>query len=182
LHRDAAEVYRAPYAQRAQLFVGTGRGAFRDASDRVGPYFREARVGRGLAWADFDNDGRPDLVYSHVGGPPSLLHNRTETANHWLGLELVGDGKKSNRNATGSRIEVQTAAGVQVRFVNGGGSYLSASERRQLIGLAAADRASRVTVRWPSGREQTFADVPGGHWWRLTEGADRPTPLPTAGR
>jgi hypothetical protein len=182
LHRDAAEVYRAPYAQRAQLFVGTGRGSYRDASDRAGPYFRESRVGRGLAWADFDNDGKPDLAFSHVGGPPALLHNRTETANGWLGLELVGDGKRSNRNAIGARIEVQTADGVQVRFVNGGGSYLSASERRQLIGLGKADRAMKVTVRWPSGREQVYNDVPGRRWWRLTEGKEQSTPRPTAGR
>src|SRR5262249_38556670 len=79
LHRDSATVYGAPYAQRAQLFVGTGRGSFRDASGRAGPYFRESRVGRGLARADFDNDGKPDLAFSHVGGPPALLHNRTET-------------------------------------------------------------------------------------------------------
>ncbi|MBP3960573.1 CRTAC1 family protein [Gemmata sp. G18] len=181
LHRDAAEVYRAPYAQRAQLFVGTGPGSFRDASDRIGAYFREPRVGRGLAWADFDNDGKPDLVFSHVGGPPAVLHNRTETTNNWLGLELVGDGKRSNRNAIGARIEVRTASGVQVRFVNGGGSYLSASERRQLIGLGG-DRVARVTVRWPSGREQVYEEVPGRRWWRLTEGAADPTALPIAGR
>jgi enediyne biosynthesis protein E4 len=182
LHRDAEQVYRAPYAQRAQLFVGTGKGSYRDASDRVGAYFRESRVGRGIAWADFDNDGKSDLAFSHVGGPIALLHNRTETNNAWLGLELIGDGKRSNRNAIGSRIEVQTANGTQVRFVNGGGSYLSASERRQLIGLGSADRAIRITVRWPSGREQTFREVPGRRWWRLTEGVDQPSPLPIAGR
>jgi hypothetical protein len=182
LHPDAAEVYGAPYAQRGQLFVGTGPGSFRDASDRAGPYFREGRVGRGLAWADFDNDGKPDLAFSHVGGRPALLHNHTETTNGWLGLALVGDGKRSNRNAIGARIEVQTPAGVQVRFVNGGGSYLSASERRQLIGLGGADRANRVTVRWPSGRQQVFRDVPGRTWIRLTEGVDQPTPLPIRGR
>jgi hypothetical protein len=174
LHRDAAEVYRAPYAQRAQLFVGTGPGSYRDASDRSGPYFHEARVGRGLAWADFDNDGKPDLAFSHVGGPPALLHNRVPTDNAWLGLELIGDGRRSNRNAVGARVEVETEAGTQVRFVNGGGSYLSASERRQLVGLGTADRAKRVTVRWPSGKEQTFADVPGRQWWRLTEGKEKP--------
>lgn len=182
LHRDAERVYRAPYAQRAQLFIGTNVGAYRDASDRVGSYFRESRVGRGVAWADFDNDGKPDLAFSHVGGPIALLQNRTETNNGWLGLELIGDGKKNNRNAIGSRIEVQSANGVQVRFVNGGGSYLSASERRQLIGLGSADQASRITVRWPSGQEQTFRDVPGRRWWRITEGAEQPSPLPIAGR
>jgi hypothetical protein len=178
LHRDAAEVYRAPYAQRAQLFVGVGPASYRDASDRTGPYFRKTRVGRGLAWADFDNDGKPDLAFSHVGGPPALLHNRTETANGWLGMELIGDGKRSNRNAIGARIEVQTAEGIQVRFVNGGGSYLSANERRQLIGLGGSNQASRVSVRWPSGREQVFKDVPARQWWRLVEGAELPTPLP----
>lgn len=178
LHRDAKTVYRAPYAQRAQLFVGTGWGAFRDASDRVGPYFHEARVGRGVVWADFDNDGKPDLAYSHVGGPPAVLHNRTETANAWLGLELIGDGKRSNRNAIGARVEVHTAAGVQVRFVNGGGSYLSASERRQLIGLGTAEVATKVVVKWPSGREQMFADLSARRWWRLTEGEDRPAAQP----
>ena len=179
LHPDAAVVYRAPYAQPAQLFVGTGPGTYRDASDRAGPFFREPRVGRGLARADYDNDGRPDLAFSHVGGPPALLHNRTETANAWLGLELVGDGKGSNRNAVGARVEVQTAAGSQVRFVNGGGSYLSASERRLLIGLNTADRTDRVRVRWPSGHEQVFENVPAGQWWRLTEGVDRPARRPT---
>jgi hypothetical protein len=174
IHRHADVVYRSPYAQRAQLFVGEGGGRFRDHSDRAGGYFREPQVGRGLAWADFDNDGKPDLAFSHVGGPPALLHNRVPTDNAWLGLELIGDGRRSNRNAVGARVEVETEAGTQVRFVNGGGSYLSASERRQLVGLGTADRAKRVTVRWPSGKEQTFADVPGRQWWRLTEGKEKP--------
>ena len=139
-------------------------------------YFLEHRVGRGMAWADFDNDGKPDLAVSHCGGPVVLLHNRTRTDNGWLGLELVGDGKRSNRNAIGARVEVEYDGGKQVRFVNGGGSYLSASERRVLIGLGAAEMARRVTVRWPSGREQVFAEVPGRHWWRLTEGRDQPEP------
>src|SRR5262249_49684788 len=94
--------------------------------------------GRGLAWADFDNDGRPDLAFSHCGGPVVLLQNRTQTENGWLGLELVGDGKRSNRNAIGARVELECDGGRQGRFVNGGGSYLSASERR---GLVACRRA-----------------------------------------
>src|SRR4029077_14729442 len=130
-----------PMGQEAQLFVGDGKGLFRDVSAQAGAYFRELRVGRGLAYADFDNDGRPDLVFSHNAGPMALLRNGIETDHAWLRLELIGDGKKSNRNAIGARVEIESGGYKQTRFINGGGSYLSASERRLLIGLGKAQRA-----------------------------------------
>src|SRR5262249_48750058 len=68
--RNSEEVFRAPFAQEAQLFLGLGSGRFRDVSAVSGGYFRTRRVGRGLAWADYDNDGKPDLAFSHNGGPP----------------------------------------------------------------------------------------------------------------
>jgi hypothetical protein len=166
--------FARPMAQEAQLFRGDGKGHFRDISEQAGEYFHELRVGRGLAYADFDNDGLPDLVFSHNAGPMALLHNRTETTNAWLRLELIGDGKKSNRNAIGARVEIEAGGKRQVRFLIGGGSYLSASERRMLVGLGAADRADRVTVFWPSGRKQVFANLSAGRWWRLHEGQDQP--------
>jgi hypothetical protein len=171
---EAPKKFGIPMAQEAQLFLGDGKGTFRDASAQAGAYFRELRVGRGLAYADFDNDGRPDLVFSHCAGKMALLHNRTETNNAWLRLELIGDGKKSNRNAIGARVEVEAGGRRQVRFVNGGGSYLSASERRLLVGLGAADRAEGVTVFWPSGAKQEFRNLEGRRWWRLHEGKDEP--------
>jgi hypothetical protein len=168
------EAFGQPLAQQAQLFLGNGEGQFRDVSDRVGSYFRERLVGRGLAWADYDNDGKPDLAFSHNKGPTVLLHNATVTSNHWIGLELRGDGRKSNRNAIGARVEVEAEGRRQVRFVNGGGSYLSASDRRVLLGLSGAERADRVTVHWPSGKKQEFWQMTGDRWWRLHEGVDRP--------
>ena len=140
----------------------------------AGPYFLEPHVGRGLAWADYDNDGLPDLAFSHNGGPVVLLRNRTRTANHWIRLELEGDGQRSNRNAIGARVEIEAGGTRQVHFVNGGGSYLSASERRLLIGLGALDQVGRATVTWPSGRRQVFENLAGDCWWRLHEGRERP--------
>jgi hypothetical protein len=174
IHRDAQEVYDAPFAQEAQFFLGTAPGRFRDVSSQVGPYFRTKVVGRGLAWADYDNDGLPDLAFSHNGAPCSLLRNGITTDNAWLRLELIGDGKKSNRNAIGARVEVEAGSLRQVRFVNGGGSYLSASDRRLLVGLGTADRARRVTVTWPSGGRQVFEDLASRTWWRLYEGREKP--------
>ncbi len=165
-----------PFAQEAQLFAGNGQGHFREVSAQAGAYFRQRRVGRGLAWADYDNDGRPDLAFSHNAGPVALLHNRTQTRHGWVRLELVGDGQKSNRNAIGARVEIDYGGTKQVRFLNGGGSYLSASERRLLVGLGRADRAERVTVIWPSGRRQEFRDLQGRQGWRLREGQDQPEP------
>jgi hypothetical protein len=170
-----------PTEQEAQLFLGDGHGRFREVSHQAGAYFTESYVGRGLAWADYDNDGRPDLAFSHVGGPIALLHNQTETTNNWITLELVGEwrtaapsGGRSNRNAIGARVEIYYGGQRQVRFINGGGSYLSASERRVLAGLGNATRAQRVLVTWPSGRKQEFHDLEGLHWYRLQEGERQP--------
>src|SRR5262249_46304864 len=55
VYRNEEEMNQ-PFAQKAQLFVGDGHGRFRDISEQAGGYFRQRRVGRGLAWADYDND------------------------------------------------------------------------------------------------------------------------------
>jgi hypothetical protein len=86
---------------------------------------------------------------------------------------LIGDGKKSNRNAIGARVEIEVDGHKIVRFVTGGGSYLSASDRRLLIGLGKNERVDRVTVNWPSGRKQEFGSLKGDSGWRLTEGLEK---------
>jgi hypothetical protein len=181
IERYAPEILGCQYEQEPQLFLGNGGGRFRDVSDQVGPYFRQRHLGRGLAWADYDNDGRPDLAFSHLGGPLALLHNRTATDHGWVRLELIGDGKKSNRNAIGSRVEIEYGGGKrQVHFLTGGGSYLSANDRRLLVGLGTAGRADRVTVTWPSGDKQVFSDLAGRRWWRLVEGREKPVEVAPA--
>jgi hypothetical protein len=170
VYRSAQVIERAPYAQEAQLFLGDGLGKFRDASRTAGPDFLTPRVGRGLARCDFDNDGRPDLCLSAVGSPVALLRNVTETGNGWIGLDLTGDGKTSNRSAIGAVVTVESGGQRRTHFVGGGGSYLSASDRRLTVGLGAASGADRVVVRWPSGREQEFRGLAGGRYWRLRDG------------
>ncbi len=173
IHRHAMEILGSPMAQEAQLFLGAEPGKFRDVSSDAGPYFRELRVGRGLATADFDNDGRPDLAFSNCAGRVGLLHNQTHNANNWIRLELIGDGKSSNRNAIGARVEITSGGRKQVRFINGGGSYLSANERRLIVGLGAADKVESVLVTWPSGQKQEFRDLPARQGWRLKQGVDK---------
>ncbi|HSQ50726.1 MAG TPA: VCBS repeat-containing protein, partial [Nitrospiraceae bacterium] len=69
------------YRQKNQLLINAG-GRFRDVSERAGAGLQLARVGRGLAVGDLDNDGDPDLVVSNMDDPPTLLENRQQTGHH----------------------------------------------------------------------------------------------------
>jgi len=158
------------YEQPAQLFMGDGTGKFKDASNDAGEGFVKPRVGRGLARADFDRDGLTDLAMSGVGEPIALLRNRTETANRGVTLHLVGDGKKSNRNAIGAVVKVEWAGKSRHHFVIGGGTYLSANDWGMQIGIGEAEKMDRVTIRWPSGLSQEFKNLPAKTSWRLKEG------------
>lgn len=177
VHRTALELHGVPYAQEAQLFLGAEKGTYREVSDAAGPALLKPRVGRGLAMADFDNDGMPDLALSGVGEPLLLLRNATKTDHAWVRLEIVGDGKKSNRNAIGASVIIEADGKEQHHFVTGGGSYLSASERRLLIGLGKRSQIDRVTVRFPSGTRQTYSNLTPGSTWQLCEGKDQAQPV-----
>ncbi|MBL8864377.1 MAG: CRTAC1 family protein, partial [Planctomycetia bacterium] len=171
VHRDAADLHGVPYAQAAQLFQGEGDGRFRVADLDAGTDFLRQRVGRGLARGDYDNDGRPDLALSGVGEPLALLRNQLENANDWIGLDLRGDGRASNRSAIGAVVTITAGGRTQTHFVTGGGSYLSASDRRLTIGLGnLPDATASVRVRWPSGQVQEFPSLGTGRYWTLDEG------------
>jgi hypothetical protein len=170
VYRNEPKLAGALHAQGAQLFLGTGGGRFTDASNRAGRDFVAPRAGRGLSAADFDNDGRPDLAINGLGEQLALLRNTVSTNNNWISLAVVGDGKKSNLNAIGAKVKVEAGGKTQYHWIVGGGSYLSASDRRLLIGLGAADKADKIIVRYPSGVEQTYTDVGARRWWRLREG------------
>ena len=107
---------------------------------------------------------------SAVGGPIALLRNVTANTNQWIGLDLVGDGKTSNRNAIGAVVTVESAGQRRTHFLVGGGSFLSASDRRLNLGLGPATVADRVVIRWPSSRVQEFRNLATNRYWRLQDG------------
>jgi hypothetical protein len=122
------------FEQLPQLFLGDGKGHFRDISKEAGPYFLTPHSGRGVAMGDFDNDGHMDIAVNHCGSPAALLHNQTKTNNHWIRLHLEGsrhrDPKGSNRDAIGAKVTIKVGGRTLVRHVKGGGSYLSTHDKR----------------------------------------------------
>ena len=159
------------YKQLNSLFHNEGNGKFVDVTRQSGSGFDVPHAGRGVAFADFDNDGFVDMVVANNGDPPLLLHNSGGNGNHFLNFLLVGT--KSNRDAVGARIKVKAAGLSQIREVSGGGSYLSQSDLRANFGLGKATRAETVEVAWPSGQHQVFHDVDADKFYRVEEGHDQ---------
>jgi hypothetical protein len=116
---------------------------------------------------DLDNDGRTDFVVSLTNEPAALLRNAADNGHHWLGVALVG---KPNRDAVGALLTLEAGGQKLVRQVKGGGSYLSASDPRVVFGLGPAREVGRLTVRWPSGKTQTWEGLGVDRYWVLAEG------------
>lgn len=124
------------------------------------------RDGRGMAVADFDNDGDLDIVIHNNPGDvlerkqharATLLRNDIGAKRNWLAVELEGD--KSNRNAVGARVRIEAGGHTQIRHVSLGSGYASQHSTRLYFGLDTITRVDRLQVRWPSGLTQQFDNL-----------------------
>ena len=158
------------FKQINTLFRNEGNGKFVETTKQAGDGFKTPYVGRGVAFADFDNDGFVDVVVGNNGDPPLLLHNIGGNGNHFVNFRLVGT--KSNRDAMGARVRVVAAGLSQMREIAGGGSYISQSDLRANFGLAKSTQVEFVEVTWPSGFKQVFHDVEADRFYQIEEGKD----------
>ncbi len=156
------------YAQPPQLFLNNGKGAFHDVASEVGGSFDKPKVGRGLAYGDFDRDGDLDLLITTNNGPAYLYRNDQLGGNRSIRFHLVGT--KSNRDAIGAKVRVLSGGITQSRTVKGGSSYLSQSELPVTFGVEKRDRVERVVIEWPSGKTEEFKNLSTGKAYECTEG------------
>jgi hypothetical protein len=157
------------YAQAPHLFLNQGNGTFRDAASDAGAEFARPRVGRGLAYGDFDRDGDLDLLVTTNNGPASLFRNDQIAGNRSLRFHLVGT--KSNRDAIGAVVQIFYGGASQARMVKSGSSYLSQSELPVTFGVGKRDQVDRVVISWPSGRTEEFKNVASGKAYDCLEGS-----------
>lgn len=162
------------YAQPPQLFLNDGRGLFRDVASEVGDTFGQAKVGRGLCYADFDRDGDLDLLMTTNNGPAYLFRNDQHAGNRSIRFRLVGT--KSNRDAIGAFVQIFAGGLTQSRLVKGGSSYLSQSELPVTFGLGKRESIERAVIQWPSGRNEEYKNLAAGRMYECVEGKNI-TPL-----
>jgi len=176
---DNIERYHAgtQYAEPKLMFRNTGHGIFENVSDRLGPDFQRARVSRGAAVGDFDNDGDLDILVSNNGQAPQLLRNDGGNTNHWLQILLIGT--KSNRDGVGARVKVSAGDLVLYDQRKGGMSYQSAQDPRLHFGLGQRSRIDAVEIIWPSGMVTRLSNLKGDQIIAVKEGTgivERPFP------
>lgn len=142
-------------------------GRFVDVTAQAGAVMQAPQVGRGSAVGDFDDDGRPDLLFCENAGPARLLRNVAPAAHHWLGVRLEGRGR--NRNAYGAEVRLTSAGVTQRRWVRSGASYLSHSDSRALFGLGNVKAVDRLEIVWPRGRKTTHEAPDVDRYLTITE-------------
>ena len=137
--------------QQPDLLLENRGGHFVDVT-KGQPALLKARVGRGVAIGDYDNDGDMDILVNNNNSAPTLLRNDGGNRNHWIKFKLVGT--KSNRDGIGARVRVVSGDLLQTDQVKGGGSYLSAHDPRLNFGLGKRETIDSVEILWPSGKVQ----------------------------
>jgi len=166
------------YKEPRLLYWNQGNGKFKDVSRLCGPGCTVPESSRGMAIADFWNDGRESAVVNDMSGHPMLLVNMAANSNHWLGVITVGT--KSNRDGIGAQVTVFSGGRKYLQEVRSGSSYISSSDLRLHYGLGAASTIDKIAVRWPSGLHEVFRfqgkDRQADRFVNLVEGTGSPDP------
>ena len=155
--------------ERNVFYANNRDGTFSDISGAAGLDFVED--GRAFALADFDHDGRLEVFLKNRNAPQlRLLQNVMKELPPSIAFRLRGS--KSNRDAIGAAITVETGAGRQTRMLQAGSGFLSQHSKEIFFGLGEAKGPLRAFIRWPSGLVQELRDLPLNHRIWVDEGAE----------
>ncbi len=155
--------------ERNVFYANNRDGTFSDVSAVVGLDFIED--GRSFALADFDHDGRLEVFLKSRNAPQlRVLKNIMKDLPPAISFRLRG--RKSNPDAIGAAITVETVWGRQTRMLQAGSGFLSQHSKEVFFGLGEARGPVRASVRWPSGLLQELHDLPLNHRVWVEEGSE----------
>jgi enediyne biosynthesis protein E4 len=169
---DNVQLYhdRLRYKESCFFFRNSGNGKFEDWTGRAGPDFQTPGAWRGLAVADFDNDGGLEFAVSRLDDTGFLFRKKGGAPNHWLLLALKGT--QSNRDAIGARVQITLPSGLkQTSHVTTANGIYSASDKRVHFGLGSETTVKLLEIRWPSGTTQRLENVKADQLLHITEPA-----------
>jgi hypothetical protein len=132
-------------------------GKWAALTEEAGFAAQPAKRHRGAAVADFNHDGKLDLVVTALSSPAQIWMNDSPGTNHWL--ELALEGTKSNRDGIGAKIKVTAAGKTQFNHMTTASGYASSSAVPVHFGLGDQNVAEEIEIRWPSGTVQTLKNV-----------------------
>ena len=148
----------SPHPAGAFPFQGLGNGKFADVSRDAGPVLDVKSVARGACFADYDNDGKMDAFLVNLGARGTLLHNVTGEQSLDRHSAQGGEEEQSRRHRRASRSDAGGATQVAERVAGSG--YLSQDDARVHFGLGTATKVDKLTVQWPSGKQQVMENLP----------------------
>jgi len=155
------------YREPKVLYFNLRNGKFENVTGRSGNVLSERHSARGLALGDLFNDGRLEALVNNMNERPSLYRNSAPVGN-FISLQLIGT--KSNRAALGTEVTVEATDGPRTQEVRSGGGYISQNDLRLHFGLGRAEKADKVTIRWPSGLTETLSALAANHFYVVREG------------
>ncbi|MEM8946475.1 MAG: FG-GAP-like repeat-containing protein [Planctomycetota bacterium] len=154
-----------PVLEQNLIFQNQGDLHFVDRSKAWG--IAETGMSFAAVHADLDRDGNLDLVVANLDRPPTVYRNESQAS----GVVIELHGNRSNHLGVGAEIEIETDAGAQVRQIYPVSGFQSCQEAAAHFGLGGNKLIKRLTVRWPSGTEQVFENLPAAARYRVSEAA-----------
>src|SRR5437016_3107505 len=151
---------KASASQRNVLYLNNHDGTFSDVSAIAGLDFPDDS--RSFALADLDHDGRLEVILKNRNAPQlRILHNAMKDLGNSIAFRLRGT--KSNRDAIGAAVTVEAAEHRQTKYLQAGSGFLSQHTKELFFGVGTFEGTVRATIHWPSGRTQSFEQLPINH-------------------
>ena len=156
--------------ERNVFYANNHDGTFSEVSGVVGLDFLEDS--RAFALADLDQDGRLEVILKNRNGPQlRILRNTMKDIGQSIAFRLRG--QKSNRDAIGAAVTIETKGHRQTKYLQAGSGFLSQHSKELFFGVGMVQGTVRASIRWPSGLTQAFEHLPVNHRIEIQEGSDK---------